>query len=139
MLVFGLIAVNAAVVAILCVAYWKIEAVPMARYSRQRRLERRLEHLHVHPDRVTLDDIELLLIESVPTDRAAAVCALADAQGVPPLVLWTWIDLYGAELLALAVESGMSRHEMVHRVATGTAPDRGSLEIFAAFRGAVAS
>jgi hypothetical protein len=33
----------------------------------------------------------------------------------------------------------MSRHEMVHRVATGTAPDRGSLEIFAAFRGAVAS
>ena len=139
MFVFGLIAVNAAVVAVLCFAYWRIEAAPMARYSRRRELDRRLEHLHQHPDEVTLGDVESLLAETMPARRAASVCAAAGARGVPALVLWTWIDLYDAELLALAVESSMTRHELVHRVATGTAPDRRSLEIFASFHGAVAS
>ena len=134
MLVFGLIAVNAAVFAIVCVAYWKIEAAPMARYSRLRRLQRRLAELHKHPDRVTMRDVEMLLAAEIPGGRAASVCASAETRGVPALVLWTWVDLYDAELVALAVESGMSRDEMVHRVATGAAPDRGSLEIFAALR-----
>jgi len=139
MFVFGLIAVNAVVVAVLSLAYWRIEAVPMARYNRQRQVDRRLAHLHRHPDEITLDDVEMLLAETLPARRAASVCAAAGARGVPPLVLWTWIDLYDAELLALAVESSMSRHEMVHRVATGSAPDRRSLEIFVAFQGAIAS
>ncbi|MFC4784902.1 hypothetical protein ACT8ZV_10520 [Nocardioides sp. MAHUQ-72] len=139
MFVVGLIAVNALVVAILCVAFWKIEAAPMARYRQHRDLQHRLDHLHEQPDGVTMADIELLLGRTLPARRAAAVCALAGARDVPTLVLWTWIDLYDAELLALAVESGMSRHEMVHRVATGTAPDRRALEIFAAYRGAIAS
>jgi len=139
MFVFGLIAVNAVVVAVLCLAYWRIEAAPMARYRRHRQLENRLDHLHQHPDEVTLEDVEQLLAQAMPARRAASVCAAAGARGVSPLVLWTWIDLYDAELLALAVESSMSRREMVHRVATGSAPDRRSLEIFAAFQGAVAS
>ena len=134
MLVFGLIAVLAAVFTIVSVAYWKIEAAPMARYSRLQQVQRRLAELHRHPDRVTLEDVELLLAAELPAGRAAAVCASAGARGVPALVLWTWIDLYDAELVALAVESGMTRDEMVHRVATGTAPDRHSLKIFAAFR-----
>jgi hypothetical protein len=134
MLVFGLIAVNAAVFAVVSVAYWKIEAAPRARYSRLRQLQLRLGELHRHPERATLEDVERLLAAELPARRAASVCAAAAARGVPVLVLWTWIDLYDAELLALAVESGMSREELVHRVATGTAPDRHSLRIFAAFR-----
>ena len=107
--------------------------------SRRRRLQLRREHLREHPEQVTAYDVELLLADTLPADRAADVCRAAVDRGVPALVLWTWVQLYDAELLALAVEAGLTPEELLHHVGTGTPPDRRSLEIFAAFRGAVAS
>ena len=139
MLVAGLIIVNAAVIGVCSIAYWVTGAAPLSGDSRRRQLERRRDLLREHPDQVNSLDVELLLAESMPVARAAEVCCAARARHVPALVLWTWAELYDAELVALAVESGMTRDEMVHHMTTGTAPDRRSLEIFAAFRGAVAS
>jgi hypothetical protein len=139
MLVAALLLVNAAVIGVCSVAYWAAGAAPLSSESRRRQLERRRDLLRERPDEVNSLDVELLLGESLPAARAAAVCHLARAHHIPALVLWTWAELYDAELVALAVESGMTRDEMVHHMTTGTAPDRRSLEIFAAFRGAVAS
>ncbi|GAA2151203.1 hypothetical protein GCM10009844_33070 [Nocardioides koreensis] len=139
MLVAGLILVNAAVIGVCSIAYWAVGAAPRSGDSHRRQLERRRSLLRENPDQVTSLDVELLLAESMPCARAAEVCQTARAHHIPALVLWTWVELYDAELAALAVESGMTRDEMVHHMTTGTAPDRRSLEIFAAFRGAVAS
>jgi hypothetical protein len=139
MLVAGLVLVNAVVIGVCSIAYWAAGTAPRSGASRRRQLEDRRALLRARPDQVNSLDVELLLAESMPAARAAEVCRAARARHVPALVLWTWTELYDAEMVALAVESGMTRDEMVHHMTTGSAPDRRSLEIFAAFRGAVAS
>ena len=124
----GLIVVSVAAVAV-C---WSAASVASGPPSRGRELARRRDHLRAHPDQVNSLDVELLLAESLPQPRAAQVCRHARARRVPALVLWGWAELFDAELLALAVEAGLTREELQHHLATGTSPDRRSLEIFAA-------
>lgn len=135
----ALVIVTAAVIAASCVVCWAAAAVSGGSPVRRRDLDRRRDHLRVHPDQVGSLDVELRLAESLPGNRAADVCRAARERRVPALVLWTWIELFDGELLALAVEAGLTSEELLHHVATGAAPDRRSLEIFAAFHGAVAS
>ena len=139
MLVAGVIIANATTVAVCCLILWATGAERSASRFRRRELERRRDHLRAHPDQVTNVDVEMLLAESLPATRAAEACRRARARRVPPLVLWTWVELYDADLLALAVEAGLTSEELLHHVATGTPPDRRSLEIFAAFHGSAAS
>jgi len=139
MLVVGVIIANAATVAVCCLILWATGPGRTASRSRRRQLERRRDHLRAHPDQVGYRDVELLLTESLPAARAQEACRGARARRVPPLVLWTWVELYDADLLALAVEAGLTSEELLHHVATGTPPDRRSLEIFAAFHGSAAS
>lgn len=135
----ALVIVNATAIAACCVVCWAAGAVSGGSPSRRRDLDLRRDHLRAHPEQVNSLDVELLLADSLPANRSADVCREARERRVPALVLWTWIELYDAELLALAVEAGLTREELLHHAATGTPPDRRSLEIFAAFRGAVAS
>ncbi len=139
MLVAGLIILNVAVVATCAAAYWAVEAARAVGRTPRRELERRRDHVREHPEQVNSLDVQLLLAESLPVDRAADVCWLARSRRIPALVLWVWIELYDAELLALAVEAGLTPAEMLHHATTGTPPDRRSLEIFAAFHGSIAS
>ena len=138
-MIAALVIVSTAAIAACCVICWAAGAVSGGSPSRRRDLDRRRDHLRAHPDQVNSLDVELRLAESLPGNRAADVCREARVRRVPALVLWTWLELYDAELLALGVEAGLTREELLHHVATGTPPDRRSLEIFAAFRGAVAS
>jgi len=135
----ALVIVSAAAIAASCVVCWAAAVVTGGTPARQRGLDRRRDQLRAHPDQVNSLDVELRLAESLPGNRAADVCREARERRVPALVLWTWMELFDGELLALAVEAGLTGEELLHHVATGTAPDRRSLEIFAAFRGAVAS
>lgn len=124
----GLIVVSVAAVAV-C---WSAVSVTSGPPSRRRDLARRRDHLRVHPEQVNSLDVELLLAESMPQPRASLVCREARARRIPALVLWGWAQLFDAELLALAVEAGLTCEELQHHLATGTSPDRRSLEIFAA-------
>ena len=135
----ALVTVIGAATAVCCVVCWAAAAVSGGSPVRRHDLERRREHLRAHPEQVSSLDVELLLADSLSPNRAAVVCREARGRRVPALLLWTWIELFDAELLALGVEAGLTRKELLHHVATGTPPDRRSLEIFAAFRGAVAS
>jgi len=131
--------VLAAAIAACCVVCWAAAAVSGGNPARTRALERRRDDLRAHPEQVSSLDVELRLADELSAHRAATVCRVARERRVPALVLWTWIGLYDAELLALGVEAGLTREELLHHVATGNPPDRRSLEIFAAFHGAVAS
>jgi len=124
----GLIAVSVAAVAVNKTAPSVASGPP----SRRRELDRRRDHLRAHPEQVNSLDVELLLAESLSQPRASQVCGQARARRIPALVLWGWTELFDAELLALAVEAGLTREELQHHLATGTSPDRRSLEIFAA-------
>ena len=124
----GLIVVSVAAVAV-C---WSAASVGSGPPSRRRELDRRRDHLRAHPEQVNSLDVELLLAESLSQPRAARVCRQARSRRVPAIVLWAWAELFDAEMLALAVEAGLTPEELQHHLATGTAPDRRSLEIFAA-------
>jgi hypothetical protein len=71
--------------------------------SRQRELRRRERYLHHHPGRASSLDVERLLAADLPPARVADVCRRAESQGISPAVLWTLVDRYGTDLIALAV------------------------------------
>jgi hypothetical protein len=71
--------------------------------SRRRELRRRERYLHHHPGRASWLDVERLLAADLPPARVADVCRRAESQGISPAVLWTLVDRYGTDLIALAV------------------------------------
>ena len=126
----GLVLVSTAVLAV-C---WVAGRGPRAAGSRRRLVQERREHLNSNPDHVNALDVELLLADLLPADgrpaeRAAEVCRMARARRIPALELWTWCQTHDAELLALALEAGLTGGDLAGYLVSGEMPDRRTLRM----------
>ena len=101
-------------------------------FSRPPDRDRRLRRLYRDPDRVTLLDIEhLLLAESVPQQTVARVLARAAQLRLTARTMWRWADAHGAARLVTVLDAGLAEDTLLDHLDAGTAPDWTTLDVFA--------
>ena len=93
---------------------------------------RRLRRLHRDPSRVTLSDVEsLLLAEAVPDRTVDRVLDRARYRRITARTLWRWAAAHGASRLVLVLDAGLAEDTLLEHLDAGTAPDWATLDVFA--------
>ena len=114
---------------------WGLAAVatrPASGPTRRRDLDRRFRQLHRDPDRVTLLDVEnLLLSESVPTQTVRRVLDRAGYRHLTAHTMWRWAEAHGAARLVSVLDAGLAEDTLLDHLDAGTAPDWATLDVFA--------
>lgn len=105
---------------------------PAAGPPRRRDLDRRFRQVYRDPDRVTLLDVEnLLLAESVPTQTVHRVLDAAWSRRLTARTMWRWAEAHGASRLVMVLDAGLAEDTLLDHLDAGTAPDWATLDVFA--------
>lgn len=114
---------------------WGLTAIvtrPASQASRRRDLDRRFRRLFRDPERVTVLDVEnLMLSESIPAGTVDRVMARAAARRLTARTMWRWADAHGTARLVLVVDAGVAEDTLLDHLDAGTAPDWTALSLFA--------
>ena len=114
---------------------WRLVAVatrPARRTPHPRDLDRRLRQVYRDPDRVTVGDVEsLLLAESVPAPTVARVLGRAGELHLTARTMWRWADAHGPARLVTVLDAGVAEDTLLDHLDAGTAPDWTTLDVFA--------
>lgn len=100
--------------------------------SRGRDLDRRFRQLRRDPDRVTLLDVEnLLLAEPLPTQTVRRVLDAAGSRRLGARTMWRWAQAHGVSRLVMVVDAGLAEDTLLDHLDAGTVPDWTTLDVFA--------
>ena len=111
---------------------WRAATRPARRAPHPRDLDRRFRQLYRDPDRVTLLDVEnLLLAESVPPATVDRVLGRAGQLHLTARTMWRWAEAHGAARLVTVLDAGVAEDTLLDQLDAGTAPDWTTLDVFA--------
>ena len=123
---------------LICVALlgWGVTAAatrPGRAPARQRDRERRFRQVYRDLDRVTMLDVEnLLLSESLPRATVARVLDRAKSRQIGARTMWRWAEAHGVGRLVMVLDAGLAGDSLLEHLDAGTAPDWTTLDVFAA-------
>ena len=107
----------------------------LAGSSRGRERDRRLRYVARHPDKVNTGDIARLLARELDRGDVELIVDRAQALGVKPWTMYSWIQRFDVQTLAVVIAAELSHEELLLHLGNGTLPDLGELEVFAALNG----
>ncbi|WP_244928336.1 hypothetical protein [Nocardioides sp. W7] len=102
---------------------------------RGRERDRRLRYVARHPEQVNVGDISRLLSRELARPDVDLILDRAEALGVKPWTMLSWIQRYDVDTLALVIAAELSHEELLLHLGNGTLPDLAELEVFAAING----
>lgn len=110
-------------------------AWPLASTLRGSERDRRLRYVARHPEQVNTGDICRLLARELDRDAVTLILDRAEALGVRPWTMLSWIQRYDVPTLAVVIAAELSHEELLLHLGHGTLPDLNELEVFAAING----
>lgn len=103
--------------------------------SSTRERDRRLRYVAQHPDRVNAGDICRLLARELDRDDVDMIVERAEALGIKPWTMYSWIQRFDVATLAIVIAAELSHEELLGHLANETMPDLHELQLFAAING----
>jgi hypothetical protein len=103
--------------------------------ARGRERDPRLRYVARHPEQVNIGDISRLLARELDRAEVELILDRAEALGVKPWTMLSWIQRNDVSSLALVLAAELSHEELLLHLGNGTLPDLAELEVFAAING----
>ncbi|SDD15943.1 hypothetical protein [Nocardioides lianchengensis] len=102
---------------------------------RGRERDRRLRYVARHPEQVNTGDISRMLSRELDRSDVDLIIDRAEALGVKPWTMLSWIQRFDVHTLAVVIAAELSHEELLLHLGNGTLPDLCELEVFAAING----
>lgn len=103
--------------------------------ARGRERDPRLRYVARHPEHVNTGDISRMLARELDRAEVDLILDRAEALGVKPWTMLSWIQRNDVSSLALVLAAELSHEELLLHLGNGTLPDLAELEVFAAING----
>lgn len=134
----GLCLISAVAVVCTLAATSAKPARPTSRRRDSRRSrQRRTAYLRLHPDEVTVADLEMLLVsEGFSPDLRVWVINQVRRRDLSAPLMWRWVDRFGAARLVLAMDAQVAESSMRRHLDAHTVPDWRTFEVFAGLNSA---